>query len=232
MSEGKCIDVPVSWLRLERYHAGELAESERARVAAHLASCASCASCSAGIERDAARPLPPLPVVRSVPPARPLATRAGVAVFAAAALAAGLAFWARRATEGDEEVAVRTKGDAVAFALAREDEAPIVEAGGAYADGERFKVLVSCPPGLDASWDLVVFEHGEASFPLSPESALACGNAVPIPGAFRLVGREPMEVCLLWSDEPIDRDAVVMARRRGDGVVGVNVSCKELRSSP
>ena len=46
---GRCIGEPVSWLRLERLHLGEISGPERARIEEHLAACRACAACLASI---------------------------------------------------------------------------------------------------------------------------------------------------------------------------------------
>ena len=62
----RCTGTPVSWLRLERYHLGEIRGRERAVVAEHLAACPACAACLARIEQDDAVALPALPVALPV----------------------------------------------------------------------------------------------------------------------------------------------------------------------
>jgi len=225
---------PVSWLRLERYHLGELGPAERAEIAEHLAACEACRGCLARIELDDAVALPPLPAPRpeSVAASR---WRRGAAAFGALALAAAALLGLGRGWRGGTEVAtgtgggVRVKGDAVGFALVRDDGAWIDEAGGAFRDGDRFKAVVSCPPGLEATFDLVVLDASGASFPLAP-AQLACGNGVPLPGAFRLTGRADETVCLVWSEGAgPDREALAAS---GVGAVAGRAACKRLRSLP
>ena len=60
-AELRCTGTPVSWLRLEQHHAGELPAPERDDVTAHLAACDACAACFARIVEDATAPLPALP---------------------------------------------------------------------------------------------------------------------------------------------------------------------------
>ena len=60
----RCKGEPVSWLRLERYHLGELDGAERAQIEAHLAGCAACTEALASLAQDDAVALPPLPVAR------------------------------------------------------------------------------------------------------------------------------------------------------------------------
>lgn len=223
-----CTGAPISWLRLERYALGELDDRERSAIASHLATCEACKACLAEIEGDD-RALPPLP---AAPPAAPrrgavvTLRRAAPVAFALAAAAAVVLLAGRiPKTESPE----RTKGGDVAFALVGEDDALVAEAGGRYRDGERMKAVVTCPPEMRASFELVVYDRGEASFPLPPFEGLACGNAVPLPGAFRLTGREPMRVCLVWNDEgAVDRDAL----RRGPPRETEHAMCKDLVPAP
>jgi hypothetical protein len=207
-----CRGTPISWLRLEQHHAGELAADERATVTEHLSGCEACAACLTTIETDAAVTLPPL-VVRPRPARVSVLRRAAPAVVGLAIAAAVLFALGRRPrvepTREVDPLAARTKGGGVAFVLVRDDEVTIAEAGGAYHDGDRWKALVTCPGGMRAAWDMVVFERGEAAFPLAPTADLACGNAVPLPGAFRTTGHEPMAVCVVWSEAgTIDRAAL------------------------
>jgi len=201
----RCVDQPVSWLRLERYRLGEVDDAERASIAAHLAACAACAACLASVEADDAATLPPLPVSRTARPgglgsrARLGAVSAGALALAAAVLLGVGAGW-RGARGVDPGSAAGVKGDAVAFSLVRDDDARIDEAVGAFRDGDRFKALVTCPPSMGDSFDLVVYDASGASFPLS-RAHVACGNGVPLPGAFRLSGSREETVCLTWGTE-------------------------------
>ena len=82
----RCIDQPVSWLRLELYQLSEVDDAERASIATHLASCPACAACLASVERDEASTLPPLPAAREVR-ARGLRSHARLGALGAGALA-------------------------------------------------------------------------------------------------------------------------------------------------
>ncbi|MDB4946755.1 MAG: hypothetical protein JWP97_6289 [Labilithrix sp.] len=230
----RCTGTPISWLRLELHHDGLLA-AEREQIAAHLAECAACAACFAQIEREAAEALPPLELPRR--PAGPpvagnvVALRRFAPVVAALALAALLFLVLRRpGTEiaGGPSIdpgSARTKGGGIDFVLVRDDDHEIAEAGGTYRDGDRWKALVTCPAGVHAAWDLVVLDRGEAFFPLEPQGDLACGNHVPLPGAFRTTGHAPLTVCLVWSDgAAVDREAL----RHAAVATLPDVSCKAL----
>jgi hypothetical protein len=199
-------DAPLSWLILERHALGELEGDERARVVGHLTGCAECRGCLSRIEADATRPLASLPAKA---PARRVVRFPLAPLAAASAIAAGLLLWmGSRSNETDE---ARVKGDSVSLSLVASDDA-VLEAG-VYRDGQVVKALVTCPPSLaGAHWDLVVFDDVGSSFPLQP-ARIACGNAVPLPGAFRLMGRTPQEVCVVWDDVPIERSSLVAGAR-------------------
>jgi hypothetical protein len=234
----RCVGEPVSWLRLERYHLGELDAIESARIAEHLATCPACASCLARIVEDEARALPPLevrsggaPRGQVVRPARwgRVGTLAGaLAVAAVAVLGVGRG-WLRSGPDVGvgSSGASRIKGDGIAFSLVRDDDERIVEAGGVFRDGDRFKAVVTCPPGIRAAFDLVVFDEGGASFPLGAAGEIACGNEVPLPGAFRLTGNKVETVCLVWSEGgAVDRAVVA----KGAEALGEKALCKRMEA--
>ena len=226
----RCIGEPVSWLRLEQWRLGELAEGESAGVAEHLAACPACAACAARIRADEAIELPPLalgarPATGASP--RPGASSryaGGLAAAAALLLAVGRS-WRdpRGATTG--EVA-QTKGDGTAFVLVRDDGVRLVDAEGVFRTGDRFKALVTCPPAMRATFDLVVFDDGGASFPLAAAHELrvrersAPSRGVPPDGR----GRPRDRLRGLGDAGELDRTA--LARR---GVAGPRSMCKVLR---
>jgi hypothetical protein len=220
----------VSWLRLERYHLGEVDADERRAVAEHLAACAVCAACLARIESDDASVLPPLAVPA---PARgnvrPLRRAPWVAAVGALAAAAAAFLFARgRSVEPQRLAETRVKGGAVAFSLVREDGERIAGDSGVYRDGDRFKALVTCPPGESLAFDLVVTDAEGTSFPLEATGELSCANDVPMHGAFRLTGRSDETVCLAWSpDGPVDRTVLAAG-----GVADDRKLCKRLSAAP
>jgi hypothetical protein len=229
----RCIGEPISWLRLERYHLGEGDAAERASVAEHLAACGACAACLARIEADGAVAVPPLAAPERAQPAPSARGRRVALLTGGLALAAAVALLvASRPKPRDGDVpgdvpptGSRVKGDGVAFALVRDDSERIVEAGGAFHDGDRFKALVTCPPAMTASFDLVVYDATGAAFPLAPAAGVACGNDVALPGAFRLTGSSDETVCLAWStDGGVDRNALSL----GEPPPGSSALCKRL----
>jgi hypothetical protein len=226
-----CAGEPVSWLRVERYHLGELGDDERAAVAEHLGACDVCAACLGRIREDEKEPLPALAgvVVSKAAAAKrtrdlaPFGARGAVAWIGGLAAAAVLALVLgplggggpapggerQPAAEGARQGA-RVKGGAVAFVLVRDDGARIEGTEGVYRDGDRFKAVVTCPPDGRTGFDLTVTEEGaslvQGAYPLPPATDFACGNGVPLPGAFRLTGGAVQEVCLVWNEEgPVDR---------------------------
>ena len=233
-----CTGVPVSWLRLERFRLGELAEDERRSVAAHVLTCAACAACVARIDADGALDLPPLELGRPPGlslPARPaprarhvrlFAAAGGLAVAAIALLAIGRSWRSADAPGGE---LARVKGGGVDFVLVRDDGVRVSEGTAAFRDGDRFKAVVTCPPSMSASFDLVVFDAGGASFPIEPARHLTCGNEVPLPGAFRLTGTTSEEVCLVWSEDARADAGVDRAALSLDAVSGSRrAMCKDL----
>jgi Putative zinc-finger len=231
-----CVSEPMSWLALERYHLGELAGSERDAVAKHVAACGACSACLAHIEADDAIALPPLTLR---PVARPQSKRGrrgpawATAVGALAAAAAAVLVLGRsaphRAVTPGTQGGSRVKGGDVAFALVRDDGQRFDDVDGVFRDGERFKVVVTCPASERGWFDLVVFDAEGASFPLEAAKGPARGNDVPLPGAFRLTGRSRESVCLVWSDDgPVDRARLA----RSDLAFASHAACKELDPEP
>lgn len=209
---------PISWLRLELYHLGELAKAEREVLRAHLESCSSCSDGLRRIEGDESTVID-LPRAEADGSKKDADARGGrieaastksragvVRLFpvlglvatAAAVLLAVRASHLRVQPQLDTSEP-RPKGSGVMLTLVRQDGLRLTEGAGSYRDGDELTALVTCPPGLDAEWDLVVYEGGHASFPLPP-AALSCQNEAPFPGAIRLTGSEAQTVCVVWSE--------------------------------
>src|SRR5450432_175121 len=240
----RCTGDPVSWMRLERYHLRELGGVDRLPIEQHLGACAACRACLAQIQHDDVDTLPPLEVRPSKNPllgARPtklgrLSLRWSTSLVATASLcaaAAAIALGVGRTRQATNDGLAHldtssVKGGGVALALVRDDGQTILPEGGVYQDGDRFKAVVTCPPTMHARFDLVVFDPaGAASFPIEPTEELACGNAVPLPGAFRLTGHGEQEACLGWSEDgAVDRST--LAREP----VGEHAFCVRLSPAP
>jgi hypothetical protein len=186
---------PVSWLRLEQQHLGELPAAEELSDAD--------AACLAHIEADR-RALPPL----RLPERRP--SRIGwlwPSVGLATATVLAVLVW----RGADEEPSLRTgvKGGELAMVLVRERDGAIEEEPTTFAPGDRFKLLVTCAAADPVHWDVVVTQGDARSYPLTPSGPLACGSRVALPGAFRLTGDAPVTVCLVVQGSPWERDRVL-----------------------
>jgi hypothetical protein len=139
-------------------------------------------------------------------------------VVAAAAVAAAFVFVTRSTpmpgsrpgavTFGSGETLPGSKGGDVAIELVRERGGDVVHGAHTFLAEDRWKVLVTCPVERVLFWDVVVEDGGQASFPLSPASPLACGNHVALPGAFQLSGVETKQLCVVFSGDPVARRRV------------------------
>ena len=200
-----CIGEPVSWLRLEQFALGAADPA----IAAHVAACAACRQCLDVIRGDAVA-LPALVV-----PARPVRAawrrRWLAPALAAATAAAVLVVVLRPAPPPDapkdaadaadvrdahDRVAIKGIGE-VALELVRERGGAIAFDASHYAPGDRWKVVVSCPPAAAGSLavDVSVADGVTVDHPL-PAARLACGNRVGVPGAFTVTGDRANRICV------------------------------------
>jgi len=190
-----CIGEPISWLRLERYALGGGADPA---VHEHLARCAACARCLGKIRGDTVE-LPPLPALPPVDLSDRRARRrprwlAPAMAFAAAA-AVALVVWRSGGGERREEVA-RIKGvGEVVLGVVRERGGAIRHDARTFAPGDRWKIVVTCPPDAAAWVDVAIYDAGQIDHPLAP-ARLGCGNRVVLPGAFTLTGDRANRVCV------------------------------------
>jgi hypothetical protein len=191
MSRG-CIGEPISWLELERHALGESAQA--ALIDRHLLECASCEGVAKSIELDARR-MPALLVPLS-PPRR--SSPRWFWLFALLPAAALLLLWLRvpqideRAKDG-----FGTKGGDATMLLIRERDGVLLEPTH-FSPGDRFKVEVSCAPGLH-QMRVTITQEGQTFSPL-PTSKLQCSNQTVLPGAFSLDGGLA-RVCLTIGDQ-------------------------------
>jgi len=222
----RCVGEPVSWLALERLRLGELAPAERRAVEEHLAACAACAACLAEIDQPLRLPALPETARPATFRARLRAMLAGTArarlwAPAGATAVAGLVIWAgvflfARPKPLDETLADGAlpgiKGGGVALSLVRERDGAIDHDATRFTERDRWKALVTCPAARVVFWDVLVFDGASTTFPLASTAPITCGNRVPLPGAFRLDGTRPVQVCLLLAADPIDRTGVTARR--------------------
>ena len=199
-----CIGEPISWLRLERHAFG----GGDADVGDHVARCAACARCLDEIRGDLVvlRPLAVAPGgERRRARARPRWLAPAMAAAAAAAVA--VVVWRSGGGPGEpaeprEEVA-RVKGvGEVILGVVRERGGAIRDDDvRTYAPGDRWRVVVTCPPAAAAWIDVAVDDAGQIDHPLAP-ARIGCGNRVAVPGAFSITGDRVNRVCVR-----IDADA-------------------------
>ncbi len=187
-----CIGEPISWLRLERF----ALDATDAVVRAHVAACPACKHCLDEIQRDVVA----LPVL-NVPAKRRWWTFA-LPAFAAIAAAAIVLFLLRPREPVQEGIAhVKGVGEVVIDVL-RERDGIVRDDVRSFRPGDRWKVVVTCPPAKAVSLDVAIREHGAASadHPLAP-GKIVCGNRVALPGAFSLTGEKPHQVCVRIEDQ-------------------------------
>ncbi len=194
----RCVGEPVSWPRLEAHAAGELGPRARHAIDEHVASCARCRSCLASIREDVVT-LPPL--VISIAPRRARWWRWVIPPLGLAAAAAIALLMLRPGSSSDAEPSDRVtiKGIGVVELELVRDRAGVVSFDAAtFAEGDRWKAVVTCPPAATAHFELFVTEHGSSTVdrPLGSPARLGCGNQVALPGAFALSGNRAHTVCV------------------------------------
>jgi hypothetical protein len=189
-----CIGEPISWLRLERYaHSG----ASDASVREHLAACPACQHCFDEIERDVVA-LPPL----HVPAKRRRRWLFALPAIGAIAAAAIVLLLLRPRPRAEDNVAhIKGIGDVVVDVV-RERDGSVRDDVRTFKAGDRWKVIVTCPPTHAVALDVAVHEDGAArpDRPLAP-AKLVCGNRVVLPGAFALTGTKPHRVCVRIEDQ-------------------------------
>ena len=225
-----CISEPISWLRLERYRLLELAPEAASEVERHLEACAACRACLGHV--DAPREIAPLPLplparVRPAAPRRrsvvaPVVIGAGILAAAAAAV-----LWI--APSADPRIPgphTGIKGGELALQLVRLHAGSTGHDPARFTPGDRFKVQLTCPPGLRGRAHVVVLQAGAAFAPLEPYPLTDCGNLRTWPGAFALDGEAPVTVCVaLAADVPPDLGALA---KRGTAALPETSVCRRI----
>jgi hypothetical protein len=190
-----CVGEPVSWLRLEQVAAG----ARDAAADAHLATCPACRACLDDIRGDVVA-LPPLPALAP----RRAWWRLAIPALGALAVAAAILLLIRPAPESPRDVVPRddvatVKGvGEVVVGTVRERAGAITDDAPTFRAGDRWKVVVTCPPAASAWLDVAVVDAA-ATAPDYPLAAVrvACGNRVVVPGAFELTGARANRVCAI-----------------------------------
>ena len=202
-----CIATPVSWLRLEQHVLVRDADVE-----AHVAKCEACRACLDEIRGDAVA-LPPL-VVPAPKPKKSAWWRAWAVPALALAGAAAIAVLVLRPKPEAREDVARIKGiGEVLVDVVRERGGTLTDSARTFRPGDRWKVVVTCPPDAHASLEVEVRDRRGVDHPLPP-AALPCGNRVVVPGAFELTGHDANRVCV----------RVASPEGGGDGIACVTVS--------
>ena len=191
-----CTGEPISWLRLEQFALGASDPEIAAATAAHLTGCPACRGCLDQIRGDAVA-LPPLIAPDAPPRGRRRAWRRWwLAPALAAAAAAAVALVVVRPSPGaDDRVAIKGVGE-VALELVRERAGAISYDARRYAPGDRWKVVISCPPSASPmlAIEVSVADGVTVDHPLAA-TRIACGNRVVVPGAFTVTGDRVNRVC-------------------------------------
>ncbi len=196
MSALACIGEPISWLRLETFASGR----DDSTIREHVTACPACKHCLEEIRADIVA-LPPLAMPATPEP------RAWWKLFVpafAVAAAAVIALIVFRGGDGDPParenvVAIKGVGEVV-LGTVRERGGVIRDDVRSFATGDRWKLVVTCPPsatGTLLAVDVTVVEVGGSTTidrPLVP-ARIACGNRVVLPGAFSLTGPRANRVC-------------------------------------
>jgi hypothetical protein len=188
-----CIATPISWPRLEAYVASSARD---AAITEHVAACAACRACRDDIERDVVA-LPPL-VVPDYAPRRWWRMWILPAMAAAAAALVLLVIVRPRPDPEPRDDVAQVKGvGEVMIDVVRARGNTITPGARTFAPGDRWKVIVTCPPDKGAWFDVAVVEAGTrtADYPLAP-ARVGCGNRVVVPGAFAITGARDNRVCV------------------------------------
>ena len=197
-----CIGAPISWLRLEQF---AITRSDVA-IASHVEQCPACKHCLEEITGDRVA-LPPL-VVPSPAPSRAW-WKWAVPAMALAAVVALVVLRPRGESVREDIVVVKGVGEVV-LGVVRERGGVVRMDARSFAPGDRWKVVVTCPPSASASVDVAVTETGAAAgsggsdHPLMP-ATIVCGNRIVIPGAFFLTGANKNRVCATVTSPGGDR---------------------------
>jgi putative zinc finger protein len=229
MSE--CKSQALSWLRLEMYNLQELPDAEVRQVENHLADCESCRSCLDRIKQstDELKPLPRIELESQRSGWFSLAWIGATASLAAAAILL-IVFkfgWPDQVSDELPPPKIAYKGGELTISLVRDRDGVIKHEPEAFISGDRFKVLVTCPPSEELYWDLVVIQNDELFFPLAPSDALSCGNRVGLPNAFKLSGVAAATICLVTSPQVPDRTSISIDWLES---VPADTVCLQLRS--
>lgn len=203
-----CIGEPISYFRLERFELCELPSDEHRHVAEHLAQCPTCRACYERIQTDAREQDLAALVTKLQQPQPKAAARARARGWfwgtgALAVSLVGLLMVLRMPLALQPMApggATQTKGGGLALELTRVDSRGQQLEPTRFAPGDRFRLALSCPPGLAGKVSVRVFQAGETFEPLPSQTLTSCGNRRLLAGAFRLDGQAAADVCVVLGD--------------------------------
>ncbi len=226
-----CISQRISWLALEQYRLDDLPSEQRQRIAQHLDQCPACAGDLQKIGDDV-RPLKPLTLEdrkKAFPPLRfSIPAIAGTAIIAAVLLT--VLFDRVPQQAGSAKIPphhIEFKGGELAMMVARERNGWVEENPSQFAEGDNFTVFLTHSSPEPIHWDVIIEQGGETYFPYTDRPPLAAGNLVPLPGAFRLTGVQPITICVVVGTEPLSRAAL---KRVAKSALPPATVCKQMKS--
>jgi hypothetical protein len=127
---------------------------------------------------------------------------------------------------GPRVVAIKGGGD-VTLEVVRERDGSVAWEPTSFAPGDRFKLLVTCPPPLQLHADVVVLQGDGAAYPGEP-AVVSCGNRVALPAAFRITGEGAATICVaLDPAAPPSRAALAAGDGRAEGQACVRLDRAE-----
>jgi hypothetical protein len=225
-----CIAEPVSWPQLELYALGEVSSAQAQRIARHLAACPACRECLARIDAGGVQPAAAAPLSGAAVPTRrpqrhgpsrlPLYASATLGALALAAAAVIVLRSAQEPTPAGRADVV--KGGRWDLELVR------VAADGKwlepqkFAEGDRFKLLLSCSPPDGIELRVLVFQGDDVLEPLPPERLEHCGNRRNLRGALQFDGDRPVHVCVVSASPEREQE---VARARDPSQLPVPSAC-------
>lgn len=222
-----CHGQSVSWLKLERYHIGELRAEDQREIASHLSECPLCNQKYQQIITDD-RPLRQLEIktVSETSSSFRFALMWGLGVTATVA---ALLFVVVR-TNPDAPPTfpgskISYKGGDTVVTLAREREGRVIYDPQTYRNDDRFRLFLTSPEVGLLPVEVVVFQGCDVYFPYPDRLEIPSGNRVPIAGALRLTGNEKTRVCILLGPDLPSRDLIKSMVRK---TVSRNTVCYQL----
>lgn len=206
----RCVSQPISWLKLEQYHTGDLQEKHQQDIAGHLSVCTSCNGKYQQIVLDN-RPLRPLSIEADPKTRYALMSSFAWGFGATAAIAAlvFILFIPKSDIPGSfPKHRIIYKGGDVVLSLARERQGRVVQDPKTYRDGDRFRLFLTSPKLGPISVDVAVFQEDKVFFPYPNRQNIMSGNRVPLAGAFRVTGDITTTICVLLGHQLPHRDLI------------------------